>query len=435
LSDAASGRDWTVDVAADSDDRPDERDGAPFADAIVVAAGSSSRMGGVDKLDALVGGLPLLAYTLDAIAAAPEVRRIILVTSRARMDAMKDAGWLPAKLELSVTGGTRRQDSVRNGFVTLLANPPTDGGPDPEVILVHDGARPLVPTALVSAVAVAARDHGAAIPVLAVGDTVKRLADDGTVVGAGPRSTLAAAQTPQGIRTSWLRDAFARIPADTDETFTDEAALLEACKLPVHAIPGDERNLKVTLPGDLGRAATLLGAPTLPGPAPASDAGPVRVGFGTDSHPFGPALGLALGGLVIDGAPRLHGHSDGDVLLHAVADALLGAAGLGDLGRIFPAGPGTPAGIASGHLLGEVVQGVRSHGYVVRSIDCTVVAGRPRLAARLPAMGQRIAELLSVDPSAVNVKASTGNLDGMEGAGRGISATAVAVIGPRSDDR
>ncbi|HLO36370.1 MAG TPA: 2-C-methyl-D-erythritol 2,4-cyclodiphosphate synthase, partial [Candidatus Deferrimicrobium sp.] len=296
-----------------------------------------------------------------------------------------------------------------------------------------DGARPLVPTGLVSAVAVAARDHGAAIPVLAAGDTIKRLAEDGTVVGAGPRSTLASAQTPQGMRTAWLRDALAQFPGHTDETFTDEAALLEACKLPVHAIPGDERNLKVTLPGDLSRAATLLVAPTPTAPAP--DVGVVRVGSGTDSHPFGPEMGLALGGLVIDDAPRLHGHSDGDVLLHAIADALLGAAGLGDLGRVFPAGPGTPAGVASSHLLGRVVQGIRSHGYVVHTIDCTVVAGRPRLAARLPAMGERIAELLSVDPSAVNVKASTGNLDGMEGAGRGISATAVAVIGPRSDDR
>jgi 2-C-methyl-D-erythritol 2,4-cyclodiphosphate synthase len=247
------------------------------------------------------------------------------------------------------------------------------------------------------------------------------------------RSTLGAAQTPQGIRTELLREAYARFPADAPETFTDEAALLEACKLPVHAIPGNDRNFKVTLPSDLARVATLLGAQ--PGTELRPAAARVRVGYGSDSHPFGPAMGLALGGLVVDGAPRLYGHSDGDVLLHAIADAMLGAAGLGDLGRIFPAGPTTPEGIASHHLLAEVVHGVRSHGFAVETVDCTIVAARPRLASRLPAIGERIAELLRVDPSAVNVKASTGNLDGMEGAGRGISATAVVALTSAPDDR
>ena len=197
--------------------------------------------------------------------------------------------------------------------------------------------------------------------------------------------------------------------------------------------PATDRNFKVTLPSDLARVATVLGGqPTtdLP-PSPAR----VRVGFGTDSHPFGPGMGLALGGLVVDGAPRLAGHSDGDVLLHAIADAILGAAGLGDLGRIFPAGPETPEGIASHHLLSEVVQGARSHGFSVETVDCTIVAARPRLASRLPAIGERIADLIGVDPSAVNVKASTGNLDGMEGAGRGISATAVVVVSAAKGDR
>jgi 2-C-methyl-D-erythritol 4-phosphate cytidylyltransferase/2-C-methyl-D-erythritol 2,4-cyclodiphosphate synthase len=408
----------------------------PFADAIVVAAGSSSRMGGIDKLDFVVGGLPLLAYSLQAIAAAPEVRRIFVVTSRERIAAISGADWLPEKVEVMLTGGPRRQESVGTGYVHLMLNRPVDGGDDPEVVLVHDGARPLVPTELVSAVAHAARMHGAAIPVLPVGDTIKVLAADGTVVGAGERSTLGAAQTPQGIRTELLREAYERFPADGPETFTDEAALLEACKLPVHAIPGDERNLKVTLSGDLARVETLLGVRPEGSRMPrASDAERVRVGFGSDSHPFGPAMGLALGGLVDERAPRLHGHSDGDVLLHAVAEAILGAAGLGDLGRIFPAGPATPSGVASSILLTEVVATARSHGFAIGTVDCTIVAARPRLAERLPAIGERIAELLAIDPSAVNVKASTGNLDGMEGAGRGISATAVVVLGPPADGR
>jgi 2-C-methyl-D-erythritol 4-phosphate cytidylyltransferase len=199
--------------------------GEAFADAIVVAAGSSSRMGGMDKLDAVVAGLPLLAHGLRAIAAAPEVRRIVLVTSQDRLDALVDVTWLPAKLELLVAGGARRQDSVRAGFEKLLGEAEADGGSGPEVVLVHDGARPLVPTALVSAVAHAARIHGAAVPLLPVGDTIKRLDPDGTVIGAGDRATLGAAQTPQGMRTEMLRQAYERFPADGPETFTDEAAL------------------------------------------------------------------------------------------------------------------------------------------------------------------------------------------------------------------
>jgi 2-C-methyl-D-erythritol 4-phosphate cytidylyltransferase/2-C-methyl-D-erythritol 2,4-cyclodiphosphate synthase len=410
-----------------SDDPDGDR---PFADAIVVAAGSSSRMGGIDKLAAIVGGLPVLAHALAAIAAAPEVRRIALVTSNERIEEIARADWLPAAVAFLVSGGARRQESVHRGFIHLLANPADAAGPEAEVILVHDAARPLVPTALVSAVARAARTHGAAIPLLPVGDTIKRVDRDRTVVGAGDRATLGAAQTPQGIRTEILRDAYARFPADLPPDFSDEAALLEACRIAVHAIPGDERNFKVTLPGDLARVeAALTGG--LPGAMPSFGTGVgagVRVGIGTDSHSFGPSTSLALGGVEIAGAPRLHGHSDGDVVLHAVADALLGAAGLGDLGRIFPAGPETPRGVASSELLLEVVARVRAAGYQPAGLDCTIVAARPRLAGRLPAIGARIAELLAVDPAAVNVKASTGNLDGMEGAGRGISATAVVTL-------
>jgi 2-C-methyl-D-erythritol 4-phosphate cytidylyltransferase/2-C-methyl-D-erythritol 2,4-cyclodiphosphate synthase len=415
---------------------------AAFADAIVVAAGSSSRMGGIDKLDVVVGGLPILGHALVAIAAAPEVRRIVVVTNPERAAALRGAPWLPAVVDRFVPGGERRQASVRRGFEAIVGGaalpggrfapgpngegPPGDGLP--EVILVHDGARPLVATALVSAVARAAREHGASIPLVAVGDTIKRRLPDGTVIGAGDRGGLGAAQTPQGIRTELLREALART-ADAIDTFTDEAALLEACRLPVHAIPGDERNFKVTLPSDLGRVAALLDpAATATLPAGGAVAGGLRVGFGSDSHAFGPGAGLVLGGIVIDDAPRLHGHSDGDVLLHAVCDGLLGAAGLGDLGRIFPAGPATPRGIASTDLLAEVGRRVRAAGLGVATVDATIVAARPRLAGRLPAIGARVADLLDIDPAAVNMKASTGNLDGMEGAGRGISASAVVVL-------
>jgi len=181
-------------------------------------------------------------------------------------------------------------------------------------------------------------------------------------------------------------------------------------------VPGQIDNLKVTLPADRARAASVLGA------------GRPTVGFGDDSHPFGPGQPLALGGVEIPGAPRLSGHSDGDVVLHAVADALLGAAGLGDLGRLFPADGRTPRGIDSGELLVEVMTRARTAGFDIGHVDVTIVAARPRLAERLDQIRARIAELLSVVPDRVNVKASTGNLFGMEGAGRGISARAVATL-------
>lgn len=404
-----------------------------FADAIVVAAGSSSRMAGVDKLAAIVAGRPLLAHTLAAIAAAPEVRSIVVVTAPERVAALATADWLPSNVLAVVAGGGRRQESVERGFAALAGLDDDDDAAPDRVVLIHDGARPLVPVELVSAVALAAMAHGAAIPTVPVGDTIKRIGPDGTVMNAGDRADLAAAQTPQGIRADVLRAAYDAYPADGPATFTDEAALMEACRIEVHALPGDERNFKVTLPADLVRARTVLGdEPWRAGAArgPSTGAAP-RVGFGTDSHPFGPGTGLAIGGIVLDRAPRLSGHSDGDVVLHAVADALLGAAGLGDLGRIFPAGPETPRGIASAELVTEVAGRVSAANFAVASLDCTIVAGRPRLAASLPAIGERIAAILAIDPAAVNVKASTGNLDGMEGAGRGISAHVVAVLMPR----
>jgi 2-C-methyl-D-erythritol 4-phosphate cytidylyltransferase/2-C-methyl-D-erythritol 2,4-cyclodiphosphate synthase len=249
-----------------------------------------------------------------------------------------------------------------------------------------------------------------------VTETVKRV-EGALVVATVERAELATAQTPQGVRHGLLRAAYERFPPDGPETWTDEAALLEACRIPVHVVPGDPSNLKVTLPADLRRAEVLLtrahGGPT---------------GIGHDQHPFGPGEPLVLGGIRIEGAPRLHGHSDGDVALHAVCDALLGASGLGDLGRLFPAGPSTPAGIASSELVADVRRRLTDAGWTVAGIDLTIVAARPRLVGHLEAMGVAIAGLLGVDPGAVNVKASSGNLAGDEGAGRSISAVAIASL-------
>ncbi len=281
---------------------------------------------------------------------------------------------------------------------------------------VHDAARPLIDPALIAAVADATARHGAALPVVPVAETLKRI-DGDRVVGTVDRDGLGAAQTPQGARRDLLRSAWDRFPADGPDTFTDEAALLEAAGIAVHVVPGDPANIKVTLPADLRRAiAALAGERT------------TRTGIGHDSHPFGPGAPLRLGGLEIAGAPALSGHSDGDVLLHAVADALLGAAGLGDLGRRFPSDATTPRGIDSGLLVEEVRRMLAAAGWRPVAVDATVIGARPRLGAHLDPMRERIGSLLGVDPGAINVKASSGNLDGAEGAGRSISALVIATV-------
>jgi 2-C-methyl-D-erythritol 4-phosphate cytidylyltransferase/2-C-methyl-D-erythritol 2,4-cyclodiphosphate synthase len=382
------------------------------ADVVVVAAGASRRMAGTDKLMAEIGGRPLLAWTLEACAATPCVERVVLVAAPDRADEWRRAPWLPTGVTAVVEGGASRGQSAAAGVRWLDTLDPA--GRD-RPVLVHDGARPLVSRDLVTAVAEAAWRHGAALPVLQVAETLKRIAD-GLVLETVDRSTMAIAQTPQGARRGLLLDAWTAHPPEDPPEFTDEAALLEACRIPVHAIPGEPANIKVTLPDDLRRAERAL-APTA-----------VRVGLGHDSHPFGPDPGLRLGGIEIPGAPRLAGHSDGDVVLHAVADALLGAAGLGDLGRLFPADARTPRGVASDVLLREVAARLAGVGLSPSTLDVVVIGARPRLGARVDAMRDAISEILGIERGAVNVKASTGNLAGDEGAGRSISARAVATV-------
>jgi 2-C-methyl-D-erythritol 4-phosphate cytidylyltransferase/2-C-methyl-D-erythritol 2,4-cyclodiphosphate synthase len=369
-------------------------------------------MDGTDKLLALIGDRPVLAHAIAAMAAAG-VGPIVVVTTGDRRRELEAGGWVPDRTTF-VDGGPRRQDSVRAGFEALERDSPDSEGD--RVVLIHDGARPAVPRAVVEAVVAGARRHGAAIPVVPVGDTLK-LVDGGRVSQTVDRESIAAAQTPQGFQRRLLRTALAS-PLATDGTWTDEAALLEACSIDVHVVPGDPANVKVTLPADLERVAALM----------AASSPERRSGIGGDSHPFGPGGPLRLGGVEIPGAPALHGHSDGDVALHAVADALLGAAGLGDLGRMFPPGPDTPSGVDSGDLLASVVARLAEAAWQPVAVDLTIVGARPRLAAYLDPMRDAIAARLSIASPLVSVKASTGNLDGAEGAGRSVSALALATI-------
>jgi 2-C-methyl-D-erythritol 2,4-cyclodiphosphate synthase len=286
-------------------------------------------------------------------------------------------------------------------------------------VLVHDGARPLVTPRLVDAVAAAAAEHGAAIPVVPASDSLKRAAD-GWIAGVVEREGVARAQTPQGARRAILLAAL-DAHVDGTETFGDEAELLARLGAPVAAVPGETTNLKVTVPDDLDLARAIV-----------RPAAPVaRYAAGSDSHPFGPQDGLRLGGIELAEAPRLAGHSDGDAALHAICDGLLAAAGQGDLGRLFPAGDPRTRGIDSRELLAVVLTRLADAGWRPASIDLTITGARPRLGGvRLDRMREVIAAIAALPLEAVSVKASTGNLDGPEGAGRAISAAAlVGVVG------
>ena len=396
------------------------------ADVIVVGAGMSSRMRGGDKLWAKVDGRPVLAWTLVAAAAAPVVDRIVVVVRADLERELAASGWLPSKVAVVVAGGPRRQDSVAAGVRALeaLDVESCDHAAADRILLVHDGARPAASPALFEAVARAAAHHGAAIPGLAITETVKRVTGE-SVTTTVDRADLVLAQTPQGVRRSILAAAYRTFDPAGQVEFTDEAALLEACNIAVHVLPGDAGNLKVTVPDDLRRFALATGS---------SAPGTVRIGLGVDRHTFGPGSPLTLGGIVIDGAPRLAGHSDGDVVLHAVADALLGAAGMGDLGRLFPADDRTPRGVASSELLVEISRRMAERGLTAASIDLTICGARPRLVGHLDRMAEAIAVLVGLPAARVSVKASTGNLDGSDGAGRSLSAQAIATVAVGSGD-
>ncbi len=379
------------------------------ADAVVVAAGSSRRMGGPDKLELTIAGRPILRWTVEALAAAPEIDAVIVVTAADRVEELRAIPWLSALGARIVSGGRRRQDSVARGVRAASA----------DIVLVHDAARPFVSAALVSRVVEGVQRHGAAIPTLPVVDALKHV-EDGVITAPAQRAGLHRAQTPQGARRELLLVA-ADAHAGGDDDIPDEAELLARDGITVATVAGDADNIKVTLPEDLVLARRLAG-----------DGAGTRIAEGTDSHPFGPGDGLRLGGLLIEGAPRLQGHSDGDAVLHALCDALLAASGGGDLGRLFPSGERHTRGIDSRELVEAVMEKLSRKGLAVAGVDITILGARPRLGGqRLDAMASNIAELTGAERDLVSVKAATGNLSGDEGAGRVISASCLVSVVPR----
>ena len=390
--------------------------------AVVVAAGRGQRLAAPDKVLLPLAGQPMLAWSLAAIAATPQIGTVVVVAGEhtiASVEALIEERAFQ-KVVAVVPGGERRQDSVAAGLAAL---------PDQtEVVLIHDGARPLADADLFRRCAEAAAATGAVIAAMPVADTLKRVAGaDRVIAGTVDRSGLWAAQTPQAFRLDVLRRAFA---SNAGADVTDEALLCEAAGIPVQVVPSSSANLKVTHPEDVAVAEALLRARTPLqeiAPLPASPP-PFRTGIGYDIHRFAPGRRLVLGGVEIPHELGLYGQSDADVLLHAIADAILGAAALGDIGQHFPPGDARFRDADSQDLLRESVRLARAAGWAPANIDATLLAEAPRIGPHVPLMRERIASCLGLGPDAVGVKATTNETLGAIGRREGIAALAVATL-------
>lgn len=382
---------------------------------IVVAAGSGTRLGGAAP-KAFVGldDQTILRHALDGVFAGPLAQVIVVAPEALVGDALTDA--LAAAgdrhdLVSVVAGGETRQQSVAAGLHAVWA--------DVERVLVHDAARALTPTAVFERVVAALEaGHDAVLPVLPVVDTIKRV-DAGSVVEAIDRSTLAAAQTPQGFLRRVIDAAYAEASAD----HTDDAALVQAGGVRVRTVAGDERAFKITTPADLERARTLLA----PVPGSAATTALPRVGVGTDVHAFGGDGALWLAGLEWPGEQALHGHSDGDAVAHAIVDAVLAAAGLGDIGTHFGTDQPEYAGAHAAAFLARTRQLVDEAGFTIGNVSVQVQANRPWFAAR---RAEAEAALSGALGAPVAVSATTTDGLGFTGAGEGVAAFAVAVVVP-----
>jgi 2-C-methyl-D-erythritol 4-phosphate cytidylyltransferase/2-C-methyl-D-erythritol 2,4-cyclodiphosphate synthase len=355
-----------------------------------------------------LAGRSLLDRTLSAVASSARVDGIVLALPADVPEEARESYRRLPKVIAVVDGGRERQDSVRNALAVLPG--------DSRIILVHDAVRPFATPALFDRCADAAGAHGAAVPVIPVRDTVKTWDRAAGTLVTRDRSDILRAQTPQGFRAEILREAYAR--ADREgRTGTDDASLVEAAGYKVVPVPGEEGNIKVTLPEDLRMAAGLL-----------SEAPDFRIGLGGDAHRLVEGRDLWIGGVKVEHPKGLLGHSDGDVLLHAVADAIYGALGDRDIGFHFPPGREETRGISSRSILAHARSRMAGTGYGLVGLDAVVVCEEPRIGPLADAIRESIAGILSIPADRVSVKGKTTEGMGFEGRGEGISAWAVALL-------
>jgi 2-C-methyl-D-erythritol 4-phosphate cytidylyltransferase/2-C-methyl-D-erythritol 2,4-cyclodiphosphate synthase len=373
--------------------------------ALIVAAGHGVRAGeGLPKQYRSLAGVPVLRRSIQAFLSHPaidEVQVVIGDEHRALYDQASEGLALPSP----IIGGGSRQESVLRGLEGMTGTPPS-------LVLIHDAARPLIAAETIAAVVTALQTHDGALPVVAASDTLKRLRDN-TIEATVPREGLGLAQTPQGFHFAKILAAHRAVRATS---FTDDAAIAEHAGMKVAAVTGSRLNMKLTTPEDFVIAEALL------------NAGSVRTGQGFDVHRFGPGDHVWLCGVRVEHTHGLVGHSDADVGLHALTDALLGAAALGDIGQHFPPSDERWRGAASHIFLTHAARLIAERGGRIEHVDVTVICERPKVAPHREAMAARIANLLSLDRARVSVKATTTEGLGFTGRGEGIAAQAIATV-------
>lgn len=391
--------------------------------AVLVAAGGGRRMGG-DKLWIEFFGRPAWRWALDTLLAVPGMSWVVVVAPADALDRFRDAVPESARGRCEVVaGGEERADSALAGIAALTKA----GFPEDAAVLIHDAARPAASSDLMARIVAAVTPTDGAVPVVTLHDSLKHVDTSGRVVAAFDREGLALAQTPQAATLVVLRAALEEAQA-WGRKMTDEAAALAAGGVVVHSVAGEAGNQKLTEPGDEMLVSGVLAARSMPLVPPAVGEGQ-RAGIGFDAHRFAADGALRLGGLEFHGQPRLAGHSDGDAGLHAVIDALLGAAAAGDIGSLYPPDDARWRDADSGELLRGAVSTLHAAGWRPVSIDLTIVASQPAIAPRRTEMAARLADLCGIDASAIGVKGTTSDGLGFAGA-EGIAVFAVAVITP-----
>jgi 2-C-methyl-D-erythritol 4-phosphate cytidylyltransferase/2-C-methyl-D-erythritol 2,4-cyclodiphosphate synthase len=379
--------------------------------AVVVAAGQGLRAGGeIPKQFRRIAGETLLARALSAFAEAPDVTFVQPVIRTDDVDLVRRLTNGMNVLE-PVAGGATRQASVRAGLEALVSC-------SPDIVLVHDAARPFASASLITRAIEAAKKTGAAIPALPVTDTVKRIDSTGTIEATLDRNSIRLVQTPQAFAFPALFDAHRRALAQGRDDFTDDAALAEWAGIKVSVFAGEPGNIKFTTPEDFARAEAIQSA----------GLGDVRTGSGLDVHAFGPGDHVTLGGIRIPHVQALIGHSDADVALHALTDAIFGALADGDIGAHFPPSDPQWRGASSDRFLTFAVERVRTRGGRIAHLDLTIVCEAPRIGEHRDRMRANIANLAGIGIERVGVKATTSEKLGFTGRGEGIAAYATATI-------
>jgi 2-C-methyl-D-erythritol 4-phosphate cytidylyltransferase / 2-C-methyl-D-erythritol 2,4-cyclodiphosphate synthase len=379
---------------------------------VVPAAGRGARFGSPEnKIWAHLGERTILDWTLRAFEEHPAISDVVVVAGADELARVREAANGFAKVVAVVVGGASRAESVGNGLCEL----PARCG----VVLVHDAARPSVSPELISRIIEATERWGAAVPGMPVSDTIKRADNDGAVTETVIRAGLWAVQTPQGARTANLREAYALLGNRVAQA-TDEAAVLESAGFAVYVVEGEATNRKITRPEDVEAAEREMGL--------RDRAGEVRTGIGYDVHPYVAGRALWLGGVEVPHDRGLAGHSDADVLLHAVCDALLGAAGMGDIGVLFPDTDAAHKDRPSIEFVQEVGRRLMQERWRVVNIDVTLLAEAPRIGRYRAAMVAAISRALGLEAGRVNIKATTSERMGFVGRGEGAACWAACSI-------